>query len=370
MSEALERLRAELDGLDRRLLETAARRVEVVGEISAIKAGSGLPRYDRERERVVYARARHNALELGLDPRTAEALVGVLLRASHGHQEAALRAGVTRRRVLVIGGGGRMGQRFVDAFRERGHEVAVLERDDGQDAGALIGAAEVVMIAVPMGVAEAVAREVAPRVAPGALLCDVNSLKVRVCAAMAGCAGEVLGMHPMFGPTVGSFTGQKVVLCPVRSGPLSAWMREELAAMGMERLEASAEEHDRMMAVVQVLVHFSTLVLGEALRSSGVDLTRSLAFMSPIYRLQLAFVGRLFHQDPSLYAEIEMSNPYGDEVRERFLTAARGLAAGLAAGDREGFVRSFEGVREWLGDFHGDAMRLSDLVIDTLVAQP
>ena len=370
MSDALERLRAELDELDRALLQTAARRIDVVRSIGALKAEARLPRYDRERERVVYAKARREAAELGLDPRLAEALIGVLLHASHGQQQQALRERVRPLRVLVVGGGGRMGRRFVEAFRERGHQLAVLERDDGQDVAARVGEAEVVMLAVPMAQAEAVARSLAPLVSPDALLCDINSLKEGICAAMAACPGEVLGLHPMFGPTVGSFTKQKVVLCPIRSGPRTVRMREELGAMGMELLDATPREHDQMMAVVQVLVHFSTLVLGDALRGAGVDMTRSLAFTSPIYRLQLAFVGRLFHQDPELYAEIEMSNPYGEAVRQRFLEAAQRLSAAVSAGDRAAFHAMFDAVRGWLGDFHGDAMRLSDLVIDTLVAQP
>ncbi|MFP6599281.1 MAG: prephenate dehydrogenase dimerization domain-containing protein, partial [Deltaproteobacteria bacterium] len=87
--------------------------------------------------------------------------------------------------------------------------------------------------------------------------------------------------------------------------------------------ESDPLTHDRMMAVVQVLVHFNTMVTGEALRLSGASIQESLAFTSPIYRLELAFIGRLFAQQPELYGEILMRNPVGGEMRAHFLAAAK-----------------------------------------------
>ena len=43
---------------------------------------------------------------------------------------------------------------------------------------------------------------------------------------------------------------------------------------------------------------------------SGVGVEDSLRYTSPIYRLELAFVGRLFAQDPDLYGEIIRTNSY------------------------------------------------------------
>ena len=140
--------------------------------------------------------------------------------------------------------------------------------------------------------------------------------------------------------------------------------------MGVELVETDPVTHDRMMAVVQVLVHYSTLVMGDALRRTGLDLARSLTFTSPIYRLELAFVGRLFTQDPDLYAEIEMSNPYGHEVRQCFQDAATSLRETIASGDRAAFREAFGQVRDYFQDFGDEAMAVSDWIIDTLVARP
>jgi prephenate dehydrogenase len=184
------------------------------------------------------------------------------------------------------------------------------------------------------------------------------------------CAGEVVGLHPMFGPTVRSLRRQKVVICPVRQGEQAAWFRQELSAIGLELIDTDPETHDRMMAIVQVLVHFSTMVMGDALRRTGVDIDESLRFTSPVYRLELAFVGRLFAQNPDLYAEIEMSNPHANEVRALFIESASEIEALSRGGDRRAFRERFEEVARWFHGFQDEAMRLSDRVIDAMIRLP
>ncbi|MCA9565029.1 MAG: prephenate dehydrogenase/arogenate dehydrogenase family protein, partial [Myxococcales bacterium] len=231
--------------------------------------------------------------------------------------------------------------------------------------------ADVTMISVPMGIAVDTARKVAPRIPEHALLCDINSLKQEICGVFqeqAKC--EALGLHPMFGPTVSSMRRQKVVVCPVRPGPLADWMIHELGRLGMDIITATPEHHDKMMAVVQVLVHFHTLVMGGALRRTGVPLSDTLQFTSPIYRLELAVVGRLFAQDPDLYAEIEMANPFGQEVREHFLGSTNALAELLAEGDRQRFVEEFAEVAKYFDGFTDEAMAVSDYIIEKLVERP
>ncbi len=380
----LNRLRDELDQLDRSMLEAAARRNEIVRGIAEAKAtsgggtgGGGKPLFDRERERAVYDRARSVAEEIGLAPGQAHQMMMALVEGSHRVQEEVSRqlslveASKSPKRILIVGGGGKMGQRLGPELAARGHTIDVLEQDDGRDRAAAVREAQIVMIAVPMSAAISVIEEIAPHVAADALLCDINSLKQSVCEAMAaGCKGEVLGLHPMFGPTVHSLRRQKVVVCPVKTGPLTEWLRLELGRMGFELIETDPVTHDRMMAVVQVLVHYSTLVMGEALRSTGVSIEESLRFTSPIYRLELAFVGRLFTQSADLYAEIEMSNPHGDEFRHCFFEAAGIFNRAIRTGNHEDFRKLFDGVSEYFRGFADEAMQLSDFIIDAMVAQP
>ena len=183
-------------------------------------------------------------------------------------------------------------------------------------------------------------------------------------------AAEIVGLHPMFGPSVGALRRQKVVVCPVRRGPRGEWLCAEFGRMGAELIESDPARHDTMMAVIQVLVHFSTIARGDALRRIGVPIEESLRFTSPIYRLELAFIGRLFTQDPNLYAEITMTNPQSERVRAAFREAVEHLDGIVSAGDRPAFRQAFTDTSTFFAGFGPDAMRLSDLVIATLVRQP
>jgi chorismate mutase / prephenate dehydrogenase len=359
-------LRATLDRLDGEVLALAKERAQVVAAIGATKKASGGALFDRERERRVLALARQRSEALGLDPNLGEALLRTLVEGSHSDQGHTLRA-QTSRSFCIVGGGGRMGRLLGAALTDRGHTVRCIEQGEPLD----VEGADIVMLAVGMAHQQALAAKVGPRMSAGSLLCDINSLKAGVCSAMeAAWSGEVLGLHPMFGPTVGTLRRQKVVVCSVRPGPLGEWLSSELAAMGLERVVCTPDEHDRMMAVVQVLVHFNTLVMGEALRRNGVPVARSLEFTSPIYRLELAFTGRLFAQSADLYAEIEMSNPHGPEVRQHFQDAVGAVRDLIDHGDRDGFRALFDQVSAFFGGFEEESMRLSDVVIDTLVSRP
>ena len=373
VDDRLARLRAELDELDKTLLTTARQRNEVVRRIAGVKVDAGgSPLFDRERERAVYTRAERVAREIGLASDVAHQLIEVVVEASHRTQERASReTSEAARRFLIVGGAGRMGKRLSVDIAARGHKIDVMEPGDPRNPATVTAAADVVIIAVPMNSAVNVTREYAPFVRGDALMCEINSLKTEVCNAMeTACRGEALGLHPMFGPTVHSLRRQKVVVCPVREGPVGSWFCRELEQIGLELIESDPETHDRMMSVIQVLIHFATIVMGEALRRSGVTVEESLRFTSPIYRLELAFVGRLFAQNPDLYAEIEMTNPHGAQTRQHFLDAVHAVDKVTSSGDRRKFREMFAETARWFQGFQTESMQLSDRIIDLLVRNP
>ncbi len=227
------------------------------------------------------------------------------------------------------------------------------------------------MIAVPMAQQCRMIEQIAPYLCEDALLCDINSLKQEVCESLRQYGRcETMGMHPMFGPTVHSLRRQKIVICPVNPGPRAEWLCQELGRMGLEIVKCEPAQHDRMMAVIQVLVHYSTIVMGRALSATGIKIEDSLQLTSPIYRLELAFVSRLFVQNPELYAQIEMSNPYGDHVRQLFREAATEWDQIIQARDNASFRKLFESVGSYFHGFSEEAMELSDRIIDTMVREP
>jgi len=364
-------LRAIVDAIDHEILLLLARRNSLVADIAVHKREHHLPIRDVEREREIITDRRTRGQALGLNPELLESLWRLILWASRDRQ-AALRAEVPLevepRTVAIIGGQGAMGRCMAELFGDLGHAVMIADLDTPLTPVEAAAAADVVVISVPIDVTVDVIRQVGPHVRPDALLMDVTSLKTAPLRAMLEHSrGSVVGTHPLFGPSVHSLQGQRVVLTPGRGAAGLAWVRTMLAARGLVLVETTPEEHDRIMAVVQVLVHYATEVLGATLARVGLPLDETLRYMSPIYLMQVLLAGRHFAQSPDLYAAIQMGNAATAEVTDAFIAAARDIRAAGQAQDHAAFRALFAEVRAYFGDFTDQALAQSDFLIDRLV---
>ncbi|MFN9097541.1 MAG: bifunctional chorismate mutase/prephenate dehydrogenase [Gemmatimonadaceae bacterium] len=364
-------VRAMIDALDRDLLQIMARRMALVAEVAAYKRQHGIRIRDAQREADVLRDRHERALELGLPAGEIESIFRVLLRSSRDHQ-AALRAEIpideSPRTVAIIGGHGKIGRLLARLFGDLGHRLLLVDTDTTLRGAEAAAAADVTVISVPIDRTEAVIREVGPHVREDALLMDVTSLKeAPVRAMLEATRGSVVGTHPMFGPSVHTLQGQRVVLCRARGEAWADWVAHTLTARGLVITETSPAQHDRAMAVVQVLTHFQTQVLGLTLARLGIPLTETMPFTSPAYLLELYVAARHFAQDPGLYGPIEMRNPRTGDVTTAFGGAVQELAAVIGEGDQAAFTRLFEEVRAFFGDFTAEALIQSSFLIDRIV---
>ncbi|MGB8330474.1 MAG: bifunctional chorismate mutase/prephenate dehydrogenase [Polyangiales bacterium] len=367
----LSELRGALDELDHRLLELLVRRMEIVGDIAARKRERRVRIRDLERERRVLEDRCARAEELGLPMGSIESVWRQLMLMSRERQ-AALRAevplDVESKTIAIVGGEGGMGRSLNTLFSDLCHRVLSADLETELRPVDAAATADVVIISVPIRETRAVIEQLGPLVRKDALLMDVTSIKAEPMAAMlASTEASVLGTHPMFGPGVNTYQGQRVVICPGRGDAWLDWARQMFTARGLVISEATPAEHDSMMAIVQVLHHFKTQVIGLALSRGGTPLEETLRFTSPAYLLETYVTGRHFAQSPDLYGPIEMLNPDSKTVIEGFRTAAADLAAILEAGDQEAFNQVFADVRAFFGEFTDEALQQSGFLIDRLV---
>ncbi|HPF34460.1 MAG TPA: bifunctional chorismate mutase/prephenate dehydrogenase [Candidatus Krumholzibacteria bacterium] len=348
----LDALRAQIDAADRELLDLLARRRDLVAAVGDRKIDLGLPVYVPEREEAMLRDRRAEAEQRGVAPDLIEDLLRRIMRESYRAEGArGFRCAVEDPRpVVLVGGRGQMGRLLHRAFTASGYEVRVLEADGWDAADQVFSGAGLVIIGVPIHATVDVIRACAGRLPADAVLADITSRKAAPVRAMLDAhPGPVLGLHPMFGPDVPTFAKQVVVHSPGRHADACAWVLQQWRTWGAAVVEVDAAEHDRHMGTIQALRHFATFVYGTHLMAADVDLERVLALSSPIYRLELAMVGRLFAQDPELYADIIFGSEEGVALargyRERFSEAV----AMYEGGDREAFLERFREVREWFG---------------------
>ncbi|MDI6718874.1 MAG: prephenate dehydrogenase/arogenate dehydrogenase family protein [Methanomicrobiales archaeon] len=268
----------------------------------------------------------------------------------------------------IIGGTGKMGGLFARVLERAGYRVRCTGSRGPYTNRELAEESDLVVVSVPIRSTVPVIREIASVLSEDQLLCDLTSLKVEPVRAMLASRARVVGLHPMFGPSAGSLRNQLVVATPARVDPESLEsLLEIFRREGARTVLATPEEHDRMMAVVQGLVHFSTLCMAEAMRRQGVDIRSALAFTSPIYRIELGLVGRLLSQDPDLYGDMLQLNPFVPEVLAAFRGAAGDLSAIVEGGDLPAFRAFFGANARKYADYSPQAAEETDALIQFLV---
>ncbi|AKB16915.1 MULTISPECIES: prephenate dehydrogenase [unclassified Methanosarcina] len=288
-------------------------------------------------------------------------------------------------KVLILGGTGEMGQWFTHFFKERGYEVTVwgkggkvevarkLDVPFASDLEATIPENDIVIVSVPINATEKTIEEVAPKMKAGSLLMDFTSTKVKPVEAMqrfAPAGVEILGTHPMFGPTIPTIRGQTVILVPIkeRSEKWFPVIRQLFEESGAHVEITTAAEHDWLVSVVQGLTHFAYIAIGTTIDRLDFDIKKSRKFVSPVYSIMLDFVGRILGQNPYLYALIQMENPGVPKVHEAFIKECEELSRLVKAHDEEGFVRKMKAAaRKYDDTTH--ALRRSDKLINSRIAE-
>lgn len=347
---ALLPLRQQIDVLDSQLVELLAKRAAVTAEVGRVKQLYALPLYVPEREQSLIKARRQQAEQAGVSADLIEDVLRRVMRESYQTQEAGFVCCRTQGdKVVVVGGAGALGQRFVSLFQRSGYSVEVLEQDNWHQAKAMVQGAALILIAVPIAVTEQVIAQL-PELDADTVLADLTSTKTGPLTAMlAKHSGAVVGLHPMFGPDISNIAKQVVVVSHGRNVEHYQWLIQQFKVWGAVLTEKSAQQHDELMQLIQAMRHFSSLVYGVHLAEERADLQQLLELSSPIYRLELAMVGRLFAQNAELYADIMLSSSAVTGLLQRYQHRFNHLSHLLAARDKAGLMAEFAKGQQFFG---------------------
>ena len=268
--------------------------------------------------------------------------------------------------VGMIGGFGEMGRLFSRLFEDLGYTVIVSDPRRGEVSNEeLVQRSDIVVFAVPLHQTVSIIGSLAPLVRENQLLMDFTSLKVLPVKEMLHTRASVVGLHPMFGGRVPSFEGQTLVACPVRIE--SEWwqaLRAMFESRGLRVKETSPEDHDRLMSIIQVLFHMTTMLTGRVLRELGVSISETLEYTSPSYRLEISLLGRIFAQNSALYSAITQMNPHTGEIIDQLRKGLDLYRGWFEEGRLDAFMEDFQKSAEHLGDFCSEAYRESSEILN------
>jgi len=349
----LGKLRDKIDDVDQQLVDLLAQRIALVAEVGEIKSEHGLPIYVPERETAMLEKRREEAESKGVPGDLIEDVLRRVMRESYASEKDSGFKTVKPElgRVVVIGGAGKLGMLFVRMFRLSGYQVDILEQGDWDKADTLFANAGLVVVSVPINLTETIIAKLS-RLPKDCVLADITSIKNKPLQAMLTVhEGPVVGLHPMFGPDVGNLAKQVIVCCDGRGKEQYQWLLEQMQIWGARIYDVDAKQHDEAMTLIQALRHFTTFVYGAHLAEENPDIQQLLDLSSPIYRLELAMVGRLFAQDPTLYADIILASDNNIAMIRRYAERFMQAADMLERKDKAGFINSFETVSDWFGDY-------------------
>ncbi|MBT4596360.1 MAG: prephenate dehydrogenase/arogenate dehydrogenase family protein [Candidatus Diapherotrites archaeon] len=234
--------------------------------------------------------------------------------------------------ILIIGGTGDFGSFYAKLLKKNGFEVFISSTNAERGKayckkagfnffGGNFEAMDVVIVSVPNKFALKIISDTVKKIKKGTLLfdlCSVKSFVVPELEKLKGQGFELASIHPMHGPRISSIANYPVVLIPIEGGKKLEEIKSFFNGEKARLIESGAKEHDKTLAIVQGLTHYAQFVSAAVLREMKVDLKKTMDFSSPNYALFLSVISRVILQNPEMYSQIQLSNPYNKEVREVF----------------------------------------------------
>jgi cyclohexadieny/prephenate dehydrogenase len=206
------------------------------------------------------------------------------------------------------------------ATRRRAMELGLADQVVDTNAEAVEGA-DLVIVCIPVGQCGAAAREIAPHLAPGAIVSDVGSVKAQVVRDMAPHLPQgvhFVPAHPVAGteysgPDAGFaelFIDRWCILTPPENGDAAAV--ERLAAfwsgLGAKVATMSAEHHDLVLAITSHVPHLIAYsIVGTADDLSAVTRSEVLQYSAGGFR----DFTRIAASDPTMWRDIFLANKTG-----------------------------------------------------------
>ena len=359
-------LREKIDQVDRELIALLSERLRLVAKVGKVKSEHGIPVYAPEREKAMIDARCLEAEKLGVPANLIEDVLRRVMRESYANENkhGFKQVNSNIQKIVIVGGLGKLGRLFNRFLSLSGYQVVSLDQNDWAQADTILAGADLVLVCVPINKTLETIERLQPFLTEKMILADLTSVKVQPLQKMLQVhQGAVVGLHPMFGPDTPSLAKQVVVCCHGRGAEQYEWLLEQIKIWGAKIEVIDAKEHDHAMTYIQALRHFSTFMFGLHLSDQPIKLSQLLALSSPIYRLELAMIGRLFAQDGALYADIISDKPENLTTIQSLKATFEQSLKFFEEKDRAGFIQAFEKVHHWFGDYSEQFLKESQVLL-------
>jgi chorismate mutase / prephenate dehydrogenase len=268
-------------------------------------------------------------------------------------------AGGEGRKVLIIGGAGKMGRWFARFLNSQGFAVEIA--DPAGNAEDFPHVADwrtssldhdFIVVAAPLRKSAEILEALAER-APRGVVFDVGSLKTplrRGLNALVRAGVRVTSIHPMFGPDTELLSGRHIIFVDLGVPEATESVRELFSPTMVVQVEMDLDSHDRTVAYILGLSHAVNIAFLAALADSGEAAERLKELSSTTFDAQLEVARRVSSENPHLYFEIQSLNQYGESALTGLLSAVERLSAAVSQENEGEFTSLMERGARYVGD--------------------
>lgn len=329
--EELKTLRQRVRELDQQILGLAAERQKTAQAIGQIKLSLGMPIKDFAVEKTVLENSRKICQHLGLYEDLGAELIAALIKYSviaqdeYHRRQSMLKAG-HQKKILIIGGLGRMGLWQANFFASFGHRVSLFDtKTDGalssvypvaKDLTQEVSEADVIVLATPLDVSAKVLDDLVA-LQPKGLVFDLCSLKSPLRKSIKEAADQglrITSVHPMFGPNVDTLSGRNIIICHVASDQATAETFDLYAGGTANLVSLTLEEHDLLMGYVLGVSHLINLVFARVMSRGQIPFATLKKVASTTFNAQLQVTLPVIAENKELYYLIQAANEFTPQM--------------------------------------------------------
>tara|TARA_Y100000766_G_scaffold39320_1_gene29315 strand:- start:78 stop:926 length:849 start_codon:yes stop_codon:yes gene_type:complete len=270
------------------------------------------------------------------------------------------------KKIGIIGGSGKMGSSFKNAFENLSLDVIISDKESNKKLQLILDTCDWIILCVPIDKTISVFNEIKTKIKPNQVFSDFTSVKSILSKEIKNCDFEFISCHPLFGP-LNNFTGQNIITIPISIKNKYKEVKKIFGLLNLKITEMkSFEEHDKYMSLIQGMTHFTHVCFTTAMKKLDLDLKKVMDICSPIYQSNIAFSSRITGGDENLYTNIIMDNPKNKEVLNMYLDTSRKIFSFIESNDYEAFKDNFTDNRKYLEDHIHEMIKQSNFLVDKM----
>lgn len=352
-------IRRRIGELDEEIMRLVCSRIREGEKIGKIKRDRKVPVRDFTVEAQVIEHAESICERNGVDRHIGREVAKSLIMASVSAQTSSdmpVYEGKSKK-ILIVGGNGKMGGWYANFFNVQGHEVIVNDivsssryRFDS-DLLHAAGMADIILLSTPISVTTGVLSKIIDSGSSATIMdgCSLKSPLMDEIRRGVRRGLKITGIHPMFGPGTRMLADQNLVICDCGSREAVDEAASLFRDTSLNITVLELARHDELMAYVLGATHALNIAFFNMLSGSTFTMAELSRFASTTFRNQLSTAADVANENPMLYYEIQNLNIHKNTVFSSLIHSLEEVRDSSLSDRPDDFIRLMKRGRDYTG---------------------